>query len=189
MKTAKNHDDVYVMEESTTGLWKVSHHNDAGIWRIAMTREGAASWSAEREQIDEWLRDPPNGGWSEGVSIIFVRRYLRPDSLPVKSDTVEVPLLRPYTAFCVRIIFEESESDRIIIPHSFPVGVVSRSNGGNVIVIAEPFIIDAEADARIEEFRTGARMHISPADDGSTERVIGVVLIGDRRMLIDMCIT
>jgi hypothetical protein len=42
-----------------------------------------------------------------------------------------------------------------------------------VIVIAEPFIIDAEADARIEEFQTRVRTDIAPADDGSTERVIG----------------
>ena len=52
--TSKNHDDFYLLEMKTGPTWKVSHHNDGDVWRIATTREGAARLDRERVVVDHW---------------------------------------------------------------------------------------------------------------------------------------
>jgi hypothetical protein len=75
--TSKNRDDVYLLEVRTGPTWKVSHHNEGAVWRIAMTKEGAAQLELDRRvgllrlRLTSFMRDEvPRGGcrYAEEVS-------------------------------------------------------------------------------------------------------------------------
>jgi len=188
IKTGRKKDDVYLMEIVTGGGWKASHHNDAGIWRIAMTKESATRWGLKRQDIDEWRREPPTNGWSEGVAVLVPARYLRPNSETISSETVQVPLTSRYSAIVIRLFFEEPNAIYFETPYSFPVGTMSRSNGGTLIVIAEPIILEDAQIERIEELRRQARESENDQPHPSG-RIVGVARMDDHRVLIDMCVS
>ena len=50
----------------------------------------------------------------------------------------------------------------------------------------DSFTIDNEANERMESFRLGARSELTLATGGPTERVVGAVLLGGRRTLVDI---
>lgn len=73
--TGRNVDQVFLQELATGPAWKVSHHNEPShatgqpAWRIAMTKEEAASRGSDRVVIDHWNPETPDQGWIEGVGV------------------------------------------------------------------------------------------------------------------------
>lgn len=187
VKTGRTKDDIYLMEIVTGRGWKASHHNDAGIWRIAMTREIAEQWGLERLDVDEWPRETPQNGWSEGVAVLIPSVYLRPSTQAISKETVQVPLMAGYEAIVVRLFFEEPDSSYFETPYSFPIGMLARPNGGKVIVIGEPTTLELNEKVKLEELRSSAQESLGDEPHPSG-RLVGVGKMGDRRVLIDMVI-
>jgi hypothetical protein len=185
VKTGKSKDDVYLMEVVTGGGWKASHHNDAGIWRISMTREIAEKWDVERLDVDEWPRETPQNGWSEGVAVLIPAMYLRPSNEAIPKKIVQVPLKQGYRAMVVRLFFEEPDASYFETPYSFPIGSMARSNGGKVIVIGEPTTLEDSEIAKLQVLRASAQESVGNQPHPSG-RLVGVARMDDHRVLIDM---
>lgn len=188
IKTGRKKDDIYLMEIVTGKGWKASHHNDAGLWRIAMTSEGAAQWGLKRQEIDEWPRMPPVNGWSEGVAVLVPTGYLRSNLDQVSTHTIRIPLTPSYSAIVIRLFFEEPDAIFFETPYSFPVGIMLRSNGGRLIVIAEPTNLEEKQIEMIEELCNQARENQDDQPHPSG-RVVGVARMDDHRTFIDICVS
>jgi hypothetical protein len=188
VKTAKKRDDVYLMERTTSGHWKASHHNDDQLWRIAMTKEASVELETKRVVFDEWPRPAPTMGWSEGVSVLVPCAYLRSSSAPVKDSVLKIPTSTFHSAICVSVLLEEDRAEVIReLPAAHPVARLARCNGGAVYVIAEPLSLGLEQHESLAEMRSDARRQF-PAEAESPGRFVGVLRIDDRRLLVDLCV-
>ena len=108
VRTSRNKDDVYLLELRTGGTWKVSHHNEGGIWRIAETSEAATSVKSKREVVDHWhWPSPEHGGWREGVGVLIPSVYLRPDPDPLPPSVVQIPRFAEHAELAVKLLFED----------------------------------------------------------------------------------
>jgi hypothetical protein len=135
--TGKKKDDVYLLEVISGRTWKTSHHHDDGVWRVAMTSEASGEPGMPRAVIDQWPRVPPRKGWSEGVAVLVPCTYLRPSGTSVGRLVVRVPTSPEHSAVAVRLLFAEPGTVSVAeLPGAFPVGVLSRPNGGSVYLVA-----------------------------------------------------
>lgn len=178
-------DDVYLWETTTGGRFKASHH--LGKWQIAMTGEYATAVGEERLVFDR--RDPPSAGdgWREGVAVLVPCAYLRPSTAPLKSAVRKIPASPARSAVIVSLALEdEGASVMRQLPAAFPVGVLARSGGGSVWVVAEMISLGAREHETLARFCDQARAAYSPGDRSG--RFVGILAVDDRRMLVDLCI-
>jgi hypothetical protein len=188
VKTGKNRDDVYVLEVLSGGIWKTSHHNDGGMWRIAMTRDGADQLGVERQVLLDWSRPEPQEGWSEGVGVLFPNRYFRPMASPPKNDVVQIPVTSEFNGIATRILFEEPNATPFLFQPAFPIAILARSNGGRVYVLGEPVIIEPQQFETFETMCAEARSSLSEAEIASSNRIVGIGRMDQIRIHIDLCV-
>lgn len=188
VKTSKNRDDTYLAEITSSGIWKTSHHNDGGIWRIAMTREGSIELGVERQVADEWPRPVAEDGWTEGVCVLMPKRYLAHLVTELKSDVVIIPMSEDHNGVAVRIFFEEPDTPTAVFPAAFPIAVLDRPNDGLAYVFAEPVQIEEPQFRSFEAMCDSARQHIPREQLQERNRFIGVGTMDERRLAIDLCV-
>lgn len=185
--TGKRSDDVFLLEVVSGSEWKLSHHIAWGRWRLARTKEAAARAGEERQVIGEWPRAEPQDQWSEGVSVLVRCADLRTAESPVEETVVQVPTSPSHSAVAVRLFFEEpGGSAEMELPQAFPVGVLLRSNGGSVYVVAEPVSLGRIHHDALASIREDARLTF-PSNE-AWRRCVGVVEIERGFVLVDLAL-
>ncbi len=184
--TAKNSDDVYLLELHTGPTWKVSHHNEGDVWRIAMTKEGAAALGTKRVAVDHWERVAASHGWREGVGVLAPVAYLRPQAEQLSPKVRQIPVSPTHDAVQIRLLFEEPGSVGQRFPAAFPVAVLHSSTGGRVYVLAEPTILGSSATSALEELCAEARASREASDSVVGSRFVAVVKMREQRVLADL---
>ena len=188
VKTSKNHDDVYLAEINSSGLWKTSHHNEHGVWRIAMTKEGAIELGIERQVASSWPMPAAEDGWIEGVAVLVSKQYLGPLTKALKDDIVVVPMSSSHNGIVVRLFFEELDAVPSTFPAAFPIAVLDRFGGGLVYVLAEPVEIEQTQLHALEAMCAEARLSIPIEQLCEQNRFVGVGTMDTRRLVIDLCV-
>jgi hypothetical protein len=188
VKTSKNHDDTYLAEMTSSGVWKTSHHNEGGAWRTAMTREGAVELGVERQVADEWPQPVSVDGWTEGVSVLIPKRYLGVLSKDLKANVVVVPMSDDHNGIVIRIFFEDSDAVTAGFPAAFPIAVLDRTNDGLTYVLAEPVLIEEPQLRSFEAMCHSAREHIPREQLQERNRFVGLGAMDERRLVIDLCV-
>ena len=188
VKTSRNHDDVYLAEVTSSGVWKTSHHNEFGVWRIAMTSEGAVELGVERQVASSWPMPTADDGWMEGVAVLIPKQYLGPLTNNLSSNVVVVPMSPNHNGIVVRSFFEEPDAISAAFPSAIPIAVLDRFGGGQVYVLAEPVEIEPP---QLREFETMcAEAHqLIPLDQlRKQNRFVGVGRMDERRLVVDLCV-
>jgi len=189
VRTSRNKDDVYLLELRTGGTWKVSHHNEGGIWRIAETSEAATSVKSKREVVDHWhWPSPEHGGWREGVGVLIPSVYLRPDPDPLPPSVVQIPRFAEHAELAVKLLFEDKGASGCVFPPSFPVAVLERAhNLGRVYVLAQAGAnLGASQHAVLAEMCEKARAARPAAVNYN--RAVGVLRMRSQRALVDLAL-
>jgi hypothetical protein len=189
VKTSKNHDDLYLAETGSGGYWKTSHHNESGVWRIAMTKEGATDLGVKREVASEWRMPIPEDGWIEGTAVLVPKKFLSPLTSTLKADVIVVPMSTEHNAVVVRLFFEEPGAKVAQFPAAFPVAVLERFGGGLVYVLAEPVTVDQPQLSEFDAMCTEAREFIPEAQLRALPRFVGVGIMDERRVVMDLSVT
>lgn len=185
--TGKKADDVFICEEVSGGQWKTSLHNDWGKWRIAMTREAAENQGIQRPILSEQARPMPVGGWSEGTTLLIPCADLRPSLESIPNEAIRIPTSPTNSAVSVRLLLQEPGITTYqSIENAFGFGVLIRPNDGVVYVFAEPFSLSYEEHESIAEYRTDVRRSVPP--ESRDRRFVGVLAIGDQRLLVDLAL-
>jgi hypothetical protein len=170
--TGKHVDDVYLLEVTTGPMWKVSHHNDGKVWRLAMTQEGATQLGVERPVIDHWVPSEPQEGWGEGVGVLVPCAYLRPATDPIPTSTVQIPTSPDHSAMWVRLLFEEPGAPELKSQPSYPVAALARCNGGTAWVIGQPEALGFEQHETLAAMCSEARTAMTNDQGQAAERLL-----------------
>ncbi|MGA3221945.1 MAG: hypothetical protein ABSE77_23255, partial [Acidimicrobiales bacterium] len=186
--TGKTRDDVYLLEVTTGGMWKTSHHNEGGIWRTAMTAEAAAATGTRRPVLREWPRIAPKDGWSEGTAVLSPCAYLRPDRSEIAPDVIRIPTSPRHSAIAVRLMFSEAGTASYSrVEDAFGVGVLLRAGGGTVYVVAQTVGLQRWQFESFAEMCRSAREQRSATTPGGG-RFVGLLVGGEQQFLVDLTV-
>lgn len=190
--TAKNVDQIYLMEMETGRDWKVSLHNEPGrdtgkpAWRIAMTSEGAREQGIERQVVDHWVPNEPEDGWIEGVGVLIPFSYLRAASQPLSPSVVQVATVDVCSGYYVRSFLADAGAVPMGFPPGFPVAVIDRCTGGRLYILAEPAVLAERQNEAFEALCEESRRDRSDDLDYATDRFVGVIRSKEQRLLVDL---
>jgi hypothetical protein len=188
VKTSKNRDDVYLAEIISSGYWKISHHNESPNWRIAMTKEGAIELGVERQVASEWSKPIPSDGWIEGTAVLIPKQYLGRLTSTLKNDVMVVPMSKEHNGVVIRLFFEEPGAVVAQFPAAYPIAVLERWGGGLAYVLAEPVTIEKPQLEQLELMCAEARDFIPEDDLRIRPRFVGVGVMDERRLVMDLTV-
>jgi hypothetical protein len=179
--------DIYLMERVSGRRWKVSMHDGWGTWRIAETREGADE-GAERRVVDSWQAPSAENGWREAVGVLVPVPYLRKLINPLPVNIIQIPISPAHSAIAIRLLIEDPGAPGALFRAGYPVGCLTRPDGGRIYVIAEPASLSSDNFQTLAEMRDSARTQLPETTDDPYGRFIGVLqLTPGERILVDLC--
>lgn len=166
ISTSRNHDDVYLVTRSTKGISKISFHA-SGIWNVGLTTEAAKQMGIgpkDRHLLQLSKRDDLVPGWILAIQICVPNSQLRFPFEEESSKTKDIPASLSDDATIIEIYFQESGNIPDIELHrSYPVGVLRKSSGASVWVVARSAMLPWKPEEKfrgdIENARTFRTKH------------------------------
>ncbi|MFF0773064.1 hypothetical protein ACFYUK_29530 [Nonomuraea wenchangensis] len=162
--TVKGKGDVYVTHREAGHLLKTSFH-ESGQWHFSVTREGRTKLQKGESPYLGVVKEHAEivSGWIHAMRITVARSELREgyNEQVRKKPTVEIPSRPEMDAVSIDLLLGTEQAAPLHIENAFPVAFMKRGDGGQVIVVARPMLLDEPIpiamSARIEQVRRDLR--------------------------------